>query len=108
MMYAPDGWVIVKITGQEPHYRVFASWRGNFVQGDSWQLNSGVVKCRLEGQDYIFTGFSGSTYICHRKTYNNLSLHNSSVLANMIEKSDGKMEICEDQEDWTKQNWTIK
>ena len=52
MMYTPDGWMIVKITGTNPHYRVFGSWRGGYLSGDSWRMNSGIISVKEDGENY--------------------------------------------------------
>lgn len=78
--YAPDGWMLVKITGTDPHYRVFGSWRGGYTTGDSWRLNSGIQSHKKVGPYYFFYGHSGSVYRCHEEGYGRLGAYNSSVL----------------------------
>jgi hypothetical protein len=87
MEYYPDGWMIVKISGTDPHYRIFCSWRGGFVSGDSWRLNSGVKECEKDGKVYKFSGYSGSTYYCHEDGYGRLGAYNLSVLRSYEERS---------------------
>lgn len=87
MDYYPDGWMLVKINGTDPHYRVFGSWRGGYANGDSWRLNSGVVKCEKEGKYYKFFGESGSAYYCNENTYGNLGMYNFGVLRSYEEKA---------------------
>ena len=93
----PDGWVILKIEGTDPHYRVFASW-----YGDSWRMNSGITKCvyNPEEDEYSFFGYSGSVYICHKPLYGRLTAYNQSILDGYVKKSDNKM-IVLDEQDWT-------
>lgn len=107
--YFPDGWVIVEMKGTHPHFRVFGSFRGGYTEGDSWKLNSGIVGCTYdeETQSYLFKGYSGSIYQCHRDGYGQLSLYNQSVLDNFIEKSDNLVEVMNDIEDWTNLDWII-
>lgn len=69
MNYTPDKWAVVKIGGQDPHYRIFGSWRGGYTSGDSWRLNSGVKSYTEDEDYYYFHGFSNSTYVCHKKGY---------------------------------------
>ena len=43
----PNKWVILEIefkSGVE--YKVFGSWTGGYLDGDSWRLNSGIEKSR--------------------------------------------------------------
>lgn len=100
-MYTPDGWVLVKITGTDPHYRIFGSWRGGYLDGDSWRINSGITRCdedddwNGEGDMLIFSGMSSSQYMVHTSTYGNLGPYNWGVINNYCENSDGKMEVLE-------------
>lgn len=81
--YAPDGWQLVRITGTDPHYRVFGSWRGGYVSGDSWRLNSGIKSHKKFGQYYFFYGHSGSIYRCHEEGYGRLGSYNAGVLGDL-------------------------
>ncbi len=66
--YTPNSWVIIKISGVEdkPCYKVLAGWSGGYLDGDSWQLNSGIVKVEFDEEYYSFTGSSGSVYKCYK------------------------------------------
>jgi len=46
--YNPDSWVIIKITvpDQKTIYKVLGGWSGGYLDGDSWQLNSGIAKVK--------------------------------------------------------------
>ena len=108
MTYTPDEWTIAKITGTNPHYRIFASWRGGYLNGDSWLLNSGVVAVEVDEDYYVFKGHSGSYYYCHKEFYGISSYYNAPVLAQYIEKSGGKMEeLREMPEDLINFDWII-
>ena len=64
--YRPDRWVVLEFTyGETVIRKVFAGWYGGFADGDSWKLNSGITKIRLDDDLYEFDGYSGSTYSCH-------------------------------------------
>ena len=109
--YFPDQWELVKISGTDPHYRVFGSWSGGYLNGDSWRLNSGITKC-VESEEYPgryeFIGHSGSKYICHKASYGISSVHNIGVLNHYCENSDGKMEVLKDMpEDLINFDWMI-
>ena len=41
--YRPDNWVVIKLKGDDPHYRVLAGCSGGYLDGDSWRMNSGIV-----------------------------------------------------------------
>lgn len=83
-MYTPDKWLVVKINGESPHYRVFGSWYGGYLNGDSWRMNSGITKVTEEGDYYLFEGSSGSVYKCHKNAHG-ISGYGMGVLSNMIE-----------------------
>ena len=100
--YIPDKWIIVKMKGKdETLYKVFACWSGNYLHGDSWQMNSGI-KAASEAKDHwLFEGFSGSIYKCRKGSYG-LSNYGSSVLMNFINKAKEQklnVQILEDT-DW--------
>ena len=66
--YTPDRWEVLEFQrdNDEPVYKVFAGWYGGYTSGDSWQLNSGIVRVVDTGNAYEFHGHSGSVYICHK------------------------------------------
>lgn len=109
--YFPDQWVLVKIGGTDPHYRVFGSWSGGYLDGDSWRLNSGVVKCAKSEtypNMYEFIGHSGSKYICHKNAYGIKSVHNMGVLQDYCERSRNTMDYLKDMpENLTEMDWII-
>ena len=49
--------------------KVFASWYGGYLDGDSWSLNSGIEKVEDDGDSWLFYGFSGSVYQCRKDSY---------------------------------------
>ena len=97
MNYEPDGWVIVKVLGEDPHYRVFGSWSGGYLGADSWRMNSGIAKTEREGDTYLlFYGESGSVYKCLVSGHNRLSSYAAGILAQFVSK--GMVEEVEDYE----------
>lgn len=70
--YSPDGWVLIKVNGNDPHYRVFGSWSGGYLDGDAWRLNSGVTSVDQTESFYFFYGITGSIYRCHKDCYGRL------------------------------------
>lgn len=64
----PDSWVIVKIKqpDQPVLYKVLGGWSGGYLDGDSWRMNSGIVKVEKNGDYFDFYGDSGSVYKCHK------------------------------------------
>lgn len=102
----PDRWMILKITdlaSTKTHYRVFGTWGGSYLGGQSWQLNSGIVSVDEDDTYFYFNGASGSVYACYKGegTYGAFSF-GLSVLHDMIEKTRDKTEVVEMPEhtDW--------
>lgn len=86
-MYKPDRWVILKINSpNDPHLRVFASWRGGYLDSESWRLNSGITKVEEHKEYFIFHGNTGSQYKCYKEAYGIASLHAQGVLESFIKK----------------------
>lgn len=98
-MYTPDLWLIVKINGKDPHYRVFGSWYGGYMGSDSWRMNSGIKSITEDDDYYYIHGSSGSTYNCHKKS-KGISGYGSSVLNQMI-KNQPELDIQIVSEDVT-------
>ena len=67
--YSPDKWLLIKIGGTDPHYRVFGSWHGSYLDGDAWRLNSGITSVEEDENYYYFHGNTGSIYRCHKEMY---------------------------------------
>jgi hypothetical protein len=44
------------------------------LYGQSWKLNSGVTKIVEDGQCYLFEGYSGSVYRCHKNAYGTVNI----------------------------------
>ena len=104
MALMPDKWLIVKIspdTGEKPHYRVFGTWSGGYLSGDSWRMNSGIVKCEEnEDETWIFYGNSTSIYYCGKESYGS-TVYGCQVLETYKESLGDQLEIMEDR-DWFK------
>lgn len=84
--YNPDRWMVVSITHDtKTHYRVFGTWSGGYLHGDSWKLNSGITKATLVDGVYHFEGSSGSVYECRENSYGS-SAYGWSVLDGIIKQ----------------------
>ena len=77
-LYEPEEWVLVQIA--EDSVKVFGSWRGGYVSGDNWRMNSGIENVKEEDDYYLFEGYSGSVYVCWKKNYGIRSPYNLGVL----------------------------
>ena len=101
--YSPDAWRIIKITpwpekkNQEVIYKVLAGWYGGYLDGDYWKLNSGITKIEEDGNFYVFFGYSGSSYRCHKDT-ERFSVMTSAVFLNLKKEIEDRGGKCEDVE----------
>ena len=84
--YNPDHWVMLEFThsGQKT-YKILAGWGGSYLYGASWKLNSGCTKIEKDGDYYLFHGYSGSVYRCHKNSYG-LSGYTAQILRNFEEQ----------------------
>jgi hypothetical protein len=102
--------MIIKISGKDPHYRVFGSWYGGYAGADSWRMNSGIASMIEEDDHYLFIGSSGSTYACHKDMYG-ANVYGMSIAKNYEEKLTPNFIIL-DEVDATdainKNEWIIK
>ena len=121
MKYTPDNWVVIKLDdGVDPHYRVLAGWSGGYLDGDRWRINSGITKVetvvitgggitKVEEDDgyYNFSGSSGSTYRCGKKSYM-LRMNNAHVWSKLEKLHGDKVEMMPEDTDWVSMDWIIK
>jgi hypothetical protein len=91
--YKPDCWVMVCFTNNgEKIYKILAGWSGSYLYGQSWKLNSGCVSAKQDGDYFLFEGYSGSVYSCHKDTYRCNSIM-SSVLSRFEEEVQNQTEV---------------
>lgn len=102
----PDNWVVIKLTGDNPHYRILAGWSGGYTQGSSWRLNSGITGVEKNGENFIFRGHSGSSYICHEDAYQ-LRMNNAYIWDQLKEKHGELVELMPEETDWLVMDWII-
>lgn len=106
--YSPDGWMLVKIGGTDPHYRVFGSWAGGYLDGDGWRLNSGITEVLEDDEFYYFKGSTGSVYRCYKEAYGRLTSYNWSVLKGLEERATNTLiALREKPKDVMKMDWII-
>ena len=100
----PDKWVMLKIESKKnlPLYKVFATWYGSYLHGDSWKANSGCTKVKQDGDFLLFYGYSGSVYKVYKKSYGT-SGYSESILQHLLGKVavvDAKIEVLPEETDW--------
>ena len=106
--YNPDNWVVIKIKGVDPHYRVLGGWDGGYLDGDSWRMNSGITRV-VDADDHWlhFRGSSGSVYRCNKGSYT-LRMNNAHVWTQLQELHGDKVEMMPEDTDWLTMDWIIK
>jgi len=87
--YTPDVWVVIEFTTHKETFRkVFAGWYGGYTGSNSWKLNSGITKVRIDDSGhYEFDGHSGSTYCCHVNNYHMSGLMHD-IYANWLKQAE--------------------
>jgi hypothetical protein len=79
----------------------------SYLGADQWRLNSGINGCHMEqdGDYYFFTGFSGSTYRCHKDSYG-LGMNNAQMF-NQFQSQLGeeRFKIMPENTEWTTIEW---
>lgn len=106
MAYTPDNWVVIKITGDDPHYRILAGWSGGYATSDTWRMNSGITRVDETKDAFLFYGASGSCYDC-RKTAYCLRKNNAYVWTRLQELNGDEVELMPEDTDWMSMDWII-
>ncbi|WP_370215202.1 hypothetical protein [Salipiger bermudensis] len=74
MEHSPEDWVILKVLFKTQdrtftQLRVLGGWRGGYLSGDAWRIDSGIQAIHADDLEYRFLGRSGSVYLCRRGGY---------------------------------------
>jgi hypothetical protein len=93
----PERWVILKVPNG---HKVYGTWAGGYLDGDSWKMNSGIKEVEEDENYYYFIGYSGSCYACNKKGYGTATSFGQGVLDNYVKKAEGQIEVLEDCDDW--------
>ena len=85
----PNRWMLIKILPKEgePFYKVFATWSGSYLNGDSWRLNSGIDRVEANHDYYDVIGASGSVYSLNEECYGVAGATNYAVLKSLQDKA---------------------
>ena len=87
MKTVPNKWVLIEIwRGGKSLHKVFATWSGGYLDGDSWRLNSGISKTEFHEDHFVFQGYSGSNYKCYKNSYGVAGSSNYGVLDGLLKK----------------------
>jgi hypothetical protein len=99
-MYTCDNWIVLKAP-DDSHYRLLAGTSGGYLSGDSWRLNSGIIKFEDLGNHWAVHGSSGSIYKCHKNSYT-IRMNCAATYDKLI--AGGWVELPEDT-DWLNFDW---
>ena len=105
--YCPDNWVVIFLDGDGPHYRILAGWSGGYLSGDSWRMNSGIVRVEETETSYDFYGSSGSCYSCGKNSYG-LRMNNAYIWSQLEEKYGDKVQMLDEDTNWLEIDWNAK
>jgi hypothetical protein len=106
MINTPDNWVVFKISGDDPHYKVLAGWSGGYLDADSWRINSGITSVKETATHFEFYGASGSCYKCNKHAYC-LRNNNAYVWNELQEKFGSKVSLMDEDTAWLAMDWII-
>ena len=92
--YIPDNWVVLKFS---THYRVLAGWTGDYVNPDSWQLNSGILSVEETEDCFLFHGYSGSVYQCNKNRYG-IKMNTNHIYEKLVQQHNA--ELLNENSNW--------
>jgi hypothetical protein len=96
--YYPNKFLLVEIElPDEKVMKVFGSWSGGYLDGDSWRMNSGIENVRVEDGMYHFNGYTGSTYVCAPDSYG-AHVYGQSIINTLIEKASVPVRLLTEEE----------
>ena len=101
--YTPDRWVIVKISkdGNEIIRKVFGTWLGDYADGDSWRISSGITNIEEDEDGYVLHIHNESGSVYHvNKNCQGTSSYTASVLRSMIESVTDQGYTMEVVDEW--------
>lgn len=93
--YKPDNWVIIKMNGDDPHYRVLAMWSG-------WSVRIPITAVTEDDVAYYFTAINGSKYCCNKESYHSRIINDSSWEQLQYIYGD-KVELMPEDTNWIKE-----
>ena len=101
--YTPDRWVVVNFNNNGERFnKVLVEWKGGYLDGDYWRMNSGITEAIEEPEHWLFYGASGSVYRCAKGRYGVTGLA-ASVLHDLLDKNSDTVTIVllPEDTDWT-------
>jgi hypothetical protein len=102
--WTPDRWIVVRIDNAgEIYNKLLVEWKGGYLDGDYWRMNSGIAAVEEEGDYWLFHGRSGSVYRCHKGRYG-VTGEAHRILCSLLDKNSDTLRITDltVYTDWTK------
>jgi hypothetical protein len=100
--YTPDRWIVVNFVNEGQRFnKVLAEWKGGYLDGDHWQMNSGITAVEEDGDYFNFHGASGSVYRCAKHRYGVTDLA-AGVLRNLLDRNSDSViiQVLPEDTDW--------
>ena len=95
MTHRPNRWCIIRMANI---HRIFGSWSGGYLDGDSWRCNSGIKKVEDHGTVWHVWGEnSESMYILSKSSYGTTA-YGAGVLAFMGAQEDIGITVLSEEE----------
>lgn len=83
-METPDKWVLLEIEkGNKKYLKLFVTWYGGYLSGDSWKLSSHILTQVLEDDYWYFYTASENCYRCHKDMYG-MGAYSAQVLNSWV------------------------
>lgn len=106
-LYQPEKFLVLKLGAKNfTTYKLFGTWMGGYLHGDSWRLNSGITKVTGDGKLLDFESQSGAIYRVHKDTYG-ASVFTQSIVDRWVAESgeDKYCSIMPGYINWTEFDW---
>ncbi len=81
--HVPDGWVLGKY---KDDLKIFCSWSGGYLDGESWRLNSKVRTVEVDEEEHYLVNKDVSEYFLHFWGYARINPYNGSILSALEDK----------------------
>lgn len=96
----PNRWLLVEVEPPKgkTFYKVFATWSGSYLSGESWRLNSGIEKVIIHPEYYDVIGASGSVYSLNEECYGVAGATNYGILQSLKDRAGKAFRILSEDE----------
>ena len=89
----PYKWVVIEHKFHHARrQRVLAGFAGSYGGEDWWKLNSGIYEFEELTDRFVFSGHSGSTYVCYKENYGLTNL-TSDVLERLLSMPELEVQV---------------